>query len=340
MTTETRSAQGPDSARALATVDPNAQALQAAEASNVAGGHLLVTRGADNEDHTLERIEANIRLPAAFQYAIPVKGIKNADGSWNNDAAKVGITSDGYDYLNRVIGCTFFFPEMVHDENDHLRHNPIHRPDYIYMRIGGVWRNPVGQLVMAIEDVEVDFKLMYQNKRANSVGATMVMGDNGPLWDEAGNAVLKLSQEAELKAYKELTQNRSFGPRYAITVGRIRILKMATGLRSMPTDRVVDGAIVKVVGFRDLMTPQERVEAAGGDAMSAMYGRPTDIKPLTAEEAAQVRLDNDLDAEEAAERAAVAAAAAVDSVAETPTPETPSADPARVWTAEELAGIE
>ena len=145
----------------------------------------------------LERVESVVRIPADYQYAIPrwvhqneitEKDIivKRGSGSFHAVADKVGLTIDGYDYVNRVLGASFFLPEFVHDENGDMRRNPIHRKDYIYLRLAAVWYTPVGQLVYASEDVEVDFRLAVhgvarnvEEREAGHAGRAGRMGCHG-----------------------------------------------------------------------------------------------------------------------------------------------------------------
>jgi hypothetical protein len=256
----------------------------------------------------VERFETVVTLPAQFQYEIKRKGSRQADGSWAPDTFKVGITADGYDYLNRVLGASFFLPEWVHDEQGKPQRNPIHRKDYIYLRLGCVWYTPLGQLIMATEDVEVDFNLTWMDARINAYGAeVMTDPETGlPQFDQFGNPAVKLDKAAELKALKTLSQLRTFGPRYAQTVARVRLLKMATGIRSLTSDHPKNTPI-KMVGFRDQMSAQQRIETAGGD-LGTLYGRADDTTPLTANEMAEVGdVTDDNDITEAIDRDAVAA---------------------------------
>jgi hypothetical protein len=256
----------------------------------------------------VERIETTVTIPADFQYEIKRKGQKLADGGWAPDSYKVGITADGYDYLNRVVGASFFLPEWVHDEQGKQQRNPIHRKDYIYLRLACCWYTPLGQLIMATEDVEVDFNLTWMDARINAFSASVVMDPESglPVFDAFGNPAVRVDQKDELKALKTLSQLRTFGPRYAQTVARVRLLKMATGIRSLPIERPASFR-VKVVGYRDRMTPQARIMQAGGDLAALYGGRPDDIKPLSAQEMAEVGPASDDEAIEAIDRDAVAA---------------------------------
>jgi hypothetical protein len=277
----------PQTPAAMALVRANQQtAVEAAQ-------DLVVLNIAGRDD--VERIETSVTIPADYQYEIKVKGAKLPNGQWAPDRYKVGIAADGYDYLNRVLGASFFLPEWVHDEHGERQRNPIHRADYIYLRLGCVWYTPLGQLIMATEDVEVNFNHTWMDARINAYGAEVIMNESGtlPLFDAFQNPAVKLTPENELKALKTLSQLRTFGPRYAQTVARVRLLKMATGIRSLPIEHPANFK-VKMVGYRDRMTAQQRIERAGGD-LGTLYGRADDIKPLTAEEMAEVAptLDDD-----------------------------------------------
>jgi len=261
------------------------------------------------EGRELERIVAEITIPPDFQYVIEKsRNLGTYDNpNWIKEVAKVGITADGYDYLNRALGATFFFPRFVHDQQGQEQLNPIHRSDYIYLRLGIVYYTPLGQLVSTVEDIEVDFKLMYQDKRANAKSTEPLLDERGALlWDEAGNPGLKLNKGDELKCLRELTRARAFGPRYATTVGRVRLLKMATGLRSLPAEAAGRAFKVRIIAYRDKLNPEQRIAQATGD-LAAIYGGGTDpgsmgtpetarpdLRPLTADEAEEVGLSEEM----------------------------------------------
>ena len=101
-----------------------------------------------SNDGEVEPVEQTVVLPAIYQYSI------------NRYPAgqRVMLTSDAYDYINRVMGVQFYLPPTVNDERGNVVPNPIHRPDYIYLRMVGIWRNDAGQMVSYQEDVEVDYK--------------------------------------------------------------------------------------------------------------------------------------------------------------------------------------
>jgi hypothetical protein len=277
-------AQGPGTA----LVRAQTSAVEA-RPEEVASGMALTAYAAGRD---LERIVTEMTIPPDFQYVIP-KWTKtgsrpNGDPIFTKEVGKVGISADGYDYLNRALGASFYFPRFVNDENGKEMLNPIHRKDYIYLRMGIVYYTPVGQLVSQMEDIEVDFRLMYQDKRANAKSAVPLLSDDGAMtWDEAGNPGIRLSPDDEMKCIRELTRARAFGPRYASTVGRVRLLKLATGLRSLPAEAAGRPFRVKIVAYRDRLAPEQRI-AKATHTLADQYGgdveRP-DLTPLADAEA-------------------------------------------------------
>lgn len=250
----------------------------------------------------VERVEAIVALPASFQYVIP--GRKKVGNQWVDDN-KVGITSDGYDYLNRVVGVSFFLPDMVPDAEGNLVRNPIHRPDYIYIRMGAVWYNESGQLVGTTEDLEVDYAMVYANARLEAPGAVVAVDEHGQTrFDAKGMPVITLEDstyvdrdgrpgktttaaEQEKKALKALMQLRTMGLRYAQTVLRVRLLKVSVGVKSLPIPEPRTFKL-RVVGYRDRMTPLERQQRAA-EASDIMFGaRPADVKPLSTAELSDI----------------------------------------------------
>ena len=159
--------------------------------------------------------------------------------------------------------------------------------------------------MLTTEDVEVDFQLLWMDRRANAKSAAVIMGDTGPLFDAFGQPALKLTAQDELKALKELTRNRSFGPRYAITVARVRLLKQALGIRSLPIPAPADFS-VKVVAWEDQLTARDRIEAAGGD-VAYLFGKEADIEPVQGAAAADIAHQAEL-TPESSEQEAVAVA--------------------------------
>lgn len=294
----------PTAGTALATTKP--KGIDVAQ-----GMSLLGIAGGDGRE--IERIETAVTIPVDYQYAIPIKGKKNPDGTWDNSAAKVGLTADAYDYLNRVVGVSFFLPEWVHNEKGEQQRNPIHRKDYIYLRMGAVWYSPLGQLLLATEDVEVDFNLTWMDARINSPSASVVIDDTTglPRFDDFGNPAVKLDPAAELKALKTLSQLRTFGPRYAQTVARVRLLKMAIGIRSLPLTQP-KAIQLMVVGYRDKLTAQQRIEKAGGDLQTIYGAKPPEVKPLTQQEMEEVAPEVDPDTEQLDREAIARQATTVD----------------------------
>ena len=147
-----------------------------------------------------------------------------------------------------------------------------------------------------------------------------------------GNPMIELSPDDEMKALKEFANKRNFGPRYAQSVARVRLLKMATGIRSLPIN-VPETYPIKFVTWRDELTAQARIAQVTSDSAN-LYGKQDDTKPMTAEEMAQVGTEGgveetDLDAE-AVERAREAQAedtVATDSAATTPERAAPPVEP-------------
>jgi hypothetical protein len=224
----------------------------------------------------LDRFQMKVMLHPVHQYAIPTRA--KVDGQWKTSYS-VGITSDGYDYLNRVMGVQLVQPEQVADKAGNIVPNPIHRPDYDFLRLMGIWRNDLGQLVTYREDIEVDYKKIYADARLNAVwydkgengkkhtadeAFELLTDQNGmPMFDDDGNPVyrLDLPASAELKALQTLSQLRRYGIRYAFTVAKTRILKAASGIRRLPIAEP-RAVTVSVAGWRDLLQPDERIRQA------------------------------------------------------------------------------
>lgn len=248
----------------------------------------------------VERFEQAVVIPPIYQYSISRYG----------QAPKVMLTSDAYDYINRTMGVQLFQPEWVHDENGERVRNPIHRPDYIYIRMIGIYRNDLGQLVSYREDVEVDFKLVYMDARINSKSARVEMDEEGqPKFSSSGMPIIRLDADDEKRALKALSQLRTFGLRYAQTVAKTRILKVVSGIRTLPIASPAPFA-VRVVGYKDNLSPDEREKRAEAD-MKAMFGPGRAIDEhvgLSSEELATMRDIEGLDATDDLERELVDAA--------------------------------
>jgi hypothetical protein len=254
-------------------------------------GALVVVHNSEvaRNDPNLQRHETFVTLPENFQYIVG-KG----------DKARRAITSDGYDYMNRSLGAMFFLPEFVPDESGDLVRNPIHRPDYIYMRMGAIWRNEHGQLVGATEDLEVDFKAVYQQARLETWNSEVALDEHGqPIFGEDGQPLVRVTSdtggqypksanEKERDALKVLMQLRSHGMRYAQTVLRTRLLKVATGvksLKSLPPGSQLKPTDVRIIGWRDEMTPNERQKKAAEDMGEMFRGaRPDNAPSLSVEQ--------------------------------------------------------
>ena len=93
--------------------------------SRVADG-VRVLAVSDADRGGLRRVEHSVVIPAEFQYAIPKwvrpdeVGNSHVLGRSDNMVkvvGSVGIAADGYDYINRTFGGSFYMPETVHDEN-------------------------------------------------------------------------------------------------------------------------------------------------------------------------------------------------------------------------------
>lgn len=229
----------------------------------------------------VERVEQTVIIPPIYMYSM-----------WRpqGQPPKVSLTSEAYSFLNRVMGVQLFQPEKVNDTDGSMANNPIHRPDYIYVRLVGVWRNDLGQLVSYREDVEVDYNLVYQDARINAKSARVATDKDGAPIFENGLPKLILDPADELKALKALSQLRTFGLRYAQTVAATRILKRASGLSSLPIPSPQPFP-VRVVGFRDQLSPDERQAQAEKD-LESMFGKG-EVLPeapgLTTEELSMVQ---------------------------------------------------
>lgn len=250
----------------------------------------------------VERIEQSVVIPEIYQYSISRYG----------QAPKVMLTSDAYDYLNRTMGVQLYRPHWVHDENGTRVRNPIHRADYIYLRLIGIYWNDLGQMTSYSEDIEVDFKLVYMDARINSKSARVEMDEEGqPKFSKSGMPMIKLDQDDEKRALKALSQLRTFGLRYAQTVAKTRILKVVSGIRTLPIPAPRPFA-VRVVGFKDSLTPDERIKRTEQD-LSAMFGPGSVVEEkdtLSPDELEQMREIEGLDSTDDLERELVDAAVA------------------------------
>lgn len=265
---------------------------------------LGTTRLATRQD--VERIETDLTLPRSFQYVIDKWVHDDKTNRAMKVVGKVGVTAEGYEYINRVLGATTFLPKYIHDETGKPQLNPIHHGDYTYGRMGIVFYNPMGQLVSVTEDFEVDFLRIYHDIRANSKGAEVIIKDGEVQFDKDGNPLLKISAADEMKAIKELTRMRRFGPRYGQTIARVRLLKIATGIRALPASQAGHDTMIRVVGWRDKMTPQDRI-AQATQTEASLYGGDEDETPIlsTAEMGEAMETEDEVEVIEAAERESV-----------------------------------
>lgn len=216
----------------------------------------------------VQRWVVKVPMKAIHQYSI--RSGKKVGGEWV-DVHRVFITSEGYDWMNRIMGVQLHVPEWVHDEAGNAVRNPIHRRDYIYLRMVGIGYNDLGQMTAQAEDVEIDYMVEWQKERLKQKSAKVVLDESGmPKLTEQNVPVVTLSAEDELKAYTRLYQLRSFGPRQAQTVARTRILKLFSGIRTLyevqGKEPTLAPVAVTLVGYRDRFTPDERLARAKAEA--------------------------------------------------------------------------
>ena len=266
-------------------------------------------------------VQAVVRIPAHHQYKISAGREQGPNGEWSTKF-RVGVTADGYDNINRVVGAQFIVPEWIHDEKGTPVRNPIHRSDYIYERMIAIWYNDLGQMQAYSEDLEVDYKVLYQQARLSAtwkteIGPELPSRDGGTyrkkdshsasdhtviLRDEGGRAILGpdgtpqfdviLPDDVEAKCIQRLYDLRVTGMRYAQTVLKNRLMKVVTGIRMLPIETPRDFSI-NVMAFRDNLTPDQRVERAQLQQRE-VFGRA--LQPggtLTDEEMAQVELERE-----------------------------------------------
>lgn len=231
----------------------------------------------------VERIEQTVVIPPQYQYSI---------NRWANGSSspKVMLTSEAYAYLNRVMGVELIRPKWTHDRDGKLKRNPIRQPGYILVSLMGIFRNDLGSLVSYQEDVEVDFNLTYHDARINSRSAKVAMDAEGNPVFENGIPKVTLDPADELKALKALSQLRTFGLRYAQTVAATRILRRVSGISTLPIGQPRPFP-VRVVGFRDHLTPEQRAAQAQQD-LKAVFGTGEKLdekEQLSAQELAEIR---------------------------------------------------
>lgn len=282
----------PDQSSAVATRAPEKAVAPVDLEAPMSKALDVITKGG------IHIVRAEVTVPVHYQYAISA-GRKKVGDDWV-DVQRVGLTADGYDHINRFTGIQFLVPEFIHDEHGNQLRNPIHRSDYIYERMVAIWYNDLGQMQAYSEDLEVDYQVLYQQARlsarwktGNKVDKTgrggqtykadeyaepqMVMDrneDGTPKLDDRGNPIfgLVMPDEEELKAVKRLYDLRATGIRYAQTVLKTRLMKVATGIRMLPINEPRPFKMV-VFGYRDNLTPEQRITKAMED-QKAIFGQP------------------------------------------------------------------
>lgn len=268
----------------------------------------------------IEMIRAEIRIPVHHQYKIAAGG-EMVDGRWV-DKFRVGVTADGYDYINRFVGAQFLVPDFIHNEDGKQVRNPIHRRDYIYERMVAIWYNDLGQMQAYSEDLEVDFQVLYQKDRLNSV---WYVDDQGKVWPNKGAKDLKrtkvtamddirikrnpdgtavlgddggpvfdvvLPDSIEGKCLQRLYDLRSTGMRYAQTVLKNRLMKVITGVRMLPIEQPRPFSIA-VMAYRDSLTPEKRMEKVIQDQQSIFGKALQKGATLSDEEIGELSLEQD-----------------------------------------------
>lgn len=259
----------------------------------------------------VERIEQTVVIPPQYQYSI------NRWSPGTGSQPKVMLTSEAYAYLNRVMGVELVRPQWTHDRDGKLKRNPIRQPGYILVSLMGIFRNDLGSLVSYREDVEVDFNLTYHDARINSKSAKVEMDADGHPVFENGIPKVTLDPADELKALKALSQLRTFGLRYAQTVAATRILRRVSGISTLPISQPRPFP-VRVVGFRDHLTPDQRLAQAQQD-LKAVFGegvRLDEKEQLTAQELADIRDLEMADATDDLDHELISAAAEVEDMAD------------------------
>lgn len=251
--------------------------------------------GLPPERADVERIEHIVTLPAAYQFQMgSVKTKREKRGNdWQDvldpdtrrpiidDTRKVGITSDGYLFLNKTLGYDIVLTEEVSDREGQMVRNPIHGPTYAAIRGGIVYRSDFGQLMWSEETVEADFWHVYQDARINTYSAKVVKKDGVPVLDADGFPIFELSDDDERAAARTLSALRASGLKRLKTTLDVRLLKFAIGIKSLPI-RSPQPVDIRLVTFRDALTPEERREMVQRSAGQIFGG--TGIKRSLAQE--------------------------------------------------------
>lgn len=274
----------------------------------------------------IEMVKAEIGIPIHHQYKIAA-GREQVNGEWR-DKYRVGVTADGYDYINRFVGAQFFVPEFIHNEKGEQVRNPIHRRDFIYERMVAIWYNDLGQMQAYSEDLEVDYQVLYQQTRLNSTWYVGTQGnekdviftsgggktsgrqrmtalsnvrikrapDGVAILDDLGNPSFDviLPDEMEARCLQRLYDLRATGLRYAQTVLKNRLMKVITGVRMLPINEPRPFKIT-VMAYRDALTPEKRMDKVYADQESVFGKTLQRGATLSDEEIAGLEIEADAD---------------------------------------------
>lgn len=267
--------------------------------------------GLPAERAEVERIEHVVTLPAAYQFQMgTVKVQRRKRGNdWEDvidpetrrpvldDTRKVGITSDGYLFLNRTLGLELVLADTVTGQDGKAYPNPIHQPMYAAIRGGIPYRSDFGQLLWTEETLEADYWQVYQDARINAYSARVRKVDGQIVTDDGGFPVFDLSDDDERSAARVLSALKASGLKRLQTSLFTRQLKVAIGIKSLPY-KTVGNYDIRLVTFRDQLTTEERVERlmqTGG----AIFGG-TGIKRVLSPEEVEEAVRSDPDNEDAA----------------------------------------
>ena len=204
-----------------------------------------------SRDGEFERIESKVVIPKDALYNIPKwdPQTRRKVDCWRPD-------STAYDLINRVMGVQFDQPDTMVDEHGDVVGNPILKKDYVKLRLAGYWYNNAGLPMKYVEDVEINFWVLFTQKlmRSESSEITNKKTDHSICVDEENSVYIKVSASDYKKAWAFLIEKRAFATRYAYTVAKRRILKTATGVAVVHPKRVGnhDLAVIPVVSYRNL----------------------------------------------------------------------------------------
>ena len=219
-------------------------------------------------DGNFERIESKVLIPKDALYNIPKwdPQTKRKVDCWRPD-------STAYDLINRVMGVQFDQPDTMVDEHGDVVGNPILKKDYIKLRLVGYWYNNAGLPMKYVEDVEINFWVLFTQKlmRSNSSEITNKKTDHSICIDEENSVYIKVNAGDYKTAWAFLIEKRAFATRYAYTVAKRRILKTATGVAIVHPRKIGNHelAAIPVVSYRNLMGGDIKQHAK--DINSKMY---------------------------------------------------------------------